>query len=66
MNGIAFMELSTVFLRPVVSTFGITPWRGCQLFREKDAYLYCMVGITNSAPSFTPDGQREVTVFVLV
>jgi hypothetical protein len=25
-----------------------------------------MVGMTNSAPSLTPDGQREVTVFVLV
>jgi hypothetical protein len=25
-----------------------------------------IVGITNSAPSFTPVGQREVTVFVLV
>ena len=25
-----------------------------------------IVGMTNSAPSLTPDGQREVTVFVLV
>jgi hypothetical protein len=25
-----------------------------------------IVGIENSAPSFTPDGQREVTVLVLV
>jgi hypothetical protein len=25
-----------------------------------------IVGITNSAPSLIPDGQREVTVFVLV
>jgi hypothetical protein len=27
---------------------------------------HCIVGITNSEPSFTPDGQREVTVLVLV
>jgi hypothetical protein len=27
---------------------------------------YFIVGMTNSAPSFTPDGQREVTVLVLV
>jgi hypothetical protein len=27
---------------------------------------YFIVGMTNSAPSFTPLGQREVTVFVLV
>jgi hypothetical protein len=25
-----------------------------------------IVGMTNSAPSLTPDGQREVTVLVLV
>jgi hypothetical protein len=25
-----------------------------------------IVGMTNSAPSFTPEGQREVTVLVLV
>jgi hypothetical protein len=25
-----------------------------------------IVGMTNSAPSFTPEGQRDVTVFVLV
>jgi hypothetical protein len=28
--------------------------------------VYCIVGIENSAPSLTPDGQREVTVLVLV
>ncbi len=28
--------------------------------------IYFIVGITNSAPSFTPEGQREVTVLVLV
>ena len=27
---------------------------------------YFMVGMENSAPSFTPDGQREVTVLVRV
>src|SRR5262245_43932388 len=27
---------------------------------------YFIVGMTNSAPSLMPDGQREVTVFVLV
>ena len=27
---------------------------------------YFIVGMTNSAPSFTPDGQRDVTVLVLV
>ncbi len=27
---------------------------------------YFIVGMTNSAPSFTPLGQREVTVFVFV
>ena len=27
---------------------------------------YRIVGITNSAPSLTPEGQRAVTVFVLV
>lgn len=29
-------------------------------------FLYDIVGMENSAPSFTPDGQREVTVFVFV
>jgi hypothetical protein len=33
--------------------------------REKER-PYFITGMTNSAPSFTPDGQREVTVFVLV
>jgi hypothetical protein len=28
--------------------------------------IYFMVGITNSAPSFVPVGQRDVTVLVLV
>jgi hypothetical protein len=28
--------------------------------------LYCMSGMENSAPSFTPDGQRDVTVLVFV
>jgi hypothetical protein len=28
--------------------------------------LYRIVGITNSAPSLIPDGQRLVTVFVFV
>jgi hypothetical protein len=28
--------------------------------------VYFMVGMTNSTPSLTPDGQRAVTVFVLV
>ncbi len=27
---------------------------------------YCITGIENCAPSFTPDGQRWVTVLVLV
>ena len=27
---------------------------------------YCMSGMENSAPSFTPEGQREVTVLVFV
>ena len=27
---------------------------------------YFIVGMANSAPSLTPDGQREVTVLVLV
>jgi hypothetical protein len=27
---------------------------------------YCIRGIENSAPSLTPDGQRDVTVFVFV
>ena len=30
------------------------------------AIAYCIVGMLNSAPSFTPLGQREVTVLVLV
>ncbi len=29
-------------------------------------WYYFIVGMTNSAPSFTPEGQRDVTVFVLV
>ena len=28
--------------------------------------ITCIIGMTNSAPSLTPDGQREVTVLVLV
>jgi hypothetical protein len=32
--------------------------------RAEAAYL--IVGMTNSAPSLVPDGQREVTVLVLV
>gem|GEM_PF-3509582 len=32
----------------------------------KKRLRYFIVGITNSAPSLTPDGQREVTVLVLV
>ncbi len=32
----------------------------------RNAHLHFMVGITNSAPSLVPDGQREVTVLVLV
>ena len=31
-----------------------------------DVCPYFMVGITNSAPDLMPDGQREVTVLVLV
>ena len=27
---------------------------------------YCIVGMENSAPSLMPEGQRDVTVFVLV
>jgi len=33
---------------------------------EEVAARYFIVGIENSAPSLTPDGQRAVTVLVLV
>ena len=66
MNVIDFKELGAMLFRQAVSPFGIMLWRGCTLFRGKAACPHCMVGITNSAPSFTPDGQREVTVLVLV
>jgi hypothetical protein len=36
--------------------------RGLQWLRRP----HRIVGMTNSAPSFVPDGQRDVTVFVLV
>ena len=37
------------------------------LSREsKNSPRQFIVGMTNSAPSLTPDGQREVTVLVLV
>ena len=35
-------------------------------FITRNPGLYFIVGMTNSAPSLTPDGQRAVTVFVLV
>ncbi len=34
--------------------------------KRTSSFTYVIVGIENSAPSFTPEGQREVTVFVLV
>jgi hypothetical protein len=40
---------------------GKAPDRGAH-----DTPAYFMVGITNSAPSFVPVGQREVIVFVFV
>ena len=65
-NVIDFKDLSAMLFRQAVSPFGTMLWRGCKLSGGKAACPHCMVGITNSAPSFTPDGQREVTVFVLV
>jgi hypothetical protein len=41
-------------------------WRPDGLGRNRSGADYFIVGIENSAPSLTPDGQREVTVLVLV
>jgi hypothetical protein len=39
----------------------------CFFFSKKKTFLpYAIVGITKLAPSFTPEGQRAVTVFVFV
>jgi hypothetical protein len=36
-------------------------------FSKKNCFLpYAIVGITKLAPSFTPEGQRDVTVLVFV
>jgi hypothetical protein len=50
------------FLRPIGNCVG---W---SVTFDSTARLthHFIVGITNSAPSFTPLGQREVTVLVLV
>jgi hypothetical protein len=37
-----------------------------RLFFLAETKRYFIRGIENSAPSLTPDGQREVTVLVLV
>ncbi|CAM5584417.1 hypothetical protein ATER59S_05155 [Aquamicrobium terrae] len=46
------------FRRTLGKPFSVAPVR-----RDKN---YFIVGMANSAPSLTPDGQREVTVLVLV
>ena len=45
-------------LRQAMASYGL---------RTNPTYTcHFIVGMTNSAPSFTPHGQREVTVLVLV
>jgi len=39
---------------------------GEKAWRRLPASPHFIVGMTNSAPSLTPEGQREVTVLVLV
>jgi hypothetical protein len=39
---------------------------GARGSRSRRRAHHFIVGMTNSAPSFTPEGQREVTVLVLV
>ena len=45
---------------------GGSPIGGTPLGDATSLLVYFMVGMTNSAPSFTPLGQRAVTVFVFV
>jgi hypothetical protein len=49
--------------RPPVKAHGISPALVAWAARPP---AYFIVGMTNSAPSLTPEGHRDVTVFVLV
>ena len=50
-------------IEPPVKAQGMSP---ALVAGQRAGPCYFIVGMTNSAPSLTPEGQREVTVFVLV
>ena len=52
--------------KPPSRMSALSPSPGPSRERRRRRGTYFIVGIANSAPSLTPDGQRDVTVLVLV
>jgi hypothetical protein len=57
-------DAKNLFAQIVVMDSGLLASLGPGMTRSRDRHF--IVGMTNSAPSLTPEGQRAVTVLVLV